>query len=191
MSRDEFRKDTREAIDSLQQVTGQKIEYYRAPAFSINENNKWTLDILIEQGITTDCSIFGSKHSFGGFPSFPEKTPSIIKINNKTIREFPMTSATYLGKQLMFTGGGYFRLLPYSIIKKLMNNSDYNMAYFHIRDFDSMQKHVYSLRYFHSYYGIKEAFNKFNKLVQGFNFIPLGTAIQQIKWNSVKTIDLD
>ena len=36
---------------------------------SIGEENLWVFDILAENGITTDSSIFPSKRDFGGFPS--------------------------------------------------------------------------------------------------------------------------
>ena len=190
MTPSEFSKDTHQAIVSLEQITGKKIEYYRAPAFSISEKNKWALDILIEEGITCDSSIFPSESRFGGFPSYSEKHPSIIEINGKQLKELPINFTKFLGKRLMFSGGGYFRLSPYWLIKKWMIESNYNMGYFHIRDFDKYQKRVYSKNYFFSYYGINSAFSKFNHFINDFDFIPLGTAIEKIDWNNAPKIEL-
>ena len=125
---------------------------------------------MIEEGITTDCSIFPSTRSFGGFPTFKESKPAIIHVNGKSIQEFPVSYVTWGGKRWMFSGGGYFRFFPYSIIKKMMGQANYNMAYFHIRDFDSKQKQVYSLRYFQSYYGIKNAYSKLEQYLKEFQF---------------------
>ena len=185
-----FKEDTQLAINSIGNVTGKKVTCYRAPAFSITERNKWAFDILIEEGITTDCSIFPSSHSFGGFPSFTAGTPVLVGINGKTIQEFPISYVTSMGKKWMFSGGGYFRFFPYSLTKKMMSQSGYNMAYFHIRDFDSKQKQVYSLRYFHSYYGIKNAYTKLEQYLKGFQFISLGEAISKMDWNNVNRVDM-
>lgn len=186
-----FKDDTHQAIDKLEQLTGTKIEFYRAPAFSITENTQWALEILIEEGITCDSSIFPVKSRFGGFPSFKEMQPSIVEINGCQLKEFPISYTTFLHKKLMFSGGGYFRLFPYWMIKKWMTLSNYNLAYFHIRDFDSQQKRVYSKNYFFSYYGINSAFDNFTKLIKEFDFISMGSTIEQINWNDAPKVFLE
>jgi len=191
MTPSSFKEDTHQSIDSLEQLTGTKIEFYRAPAFSVTENTQWALEILIGEGITCDSSIIPVKSRFGGFPSFKEMQPSMIEINGQLLKEFPISYATFLHKKLMFSGGGYFRLFPYWMIKKWMTQSEYNLAYFHIRDFDSQQKRVYSKNYFFSYYGIDGAFNKFNKFIKDFEFISMGNAIEQINWQEAPKIKLN
>ena len=188
-----FKEDTHKAIDSLEQVVGNKIEYYRAPAFSITEETKWAFDILLDEGITCDSSIFPSNRNFGGFQSFNKSDPVTLMVNNHELLEFPINFTSILGKRLMFSGGGYFRLLPYSFTKYFMYKSDYNMTYFHIKDFDSEQKKVYpffSLEYLYSYYGINTSFNKFNNLIKDFQFISMGQAIKQIDWSKQSKITL-
>lgn len=190
MSPLEFENDTKKAIGSLEDVVGEKIVHYRAPAFSISEKTSWALEILINQGIQYDSSIFPSNRSFGGFPSFSESKPTIIETKSGSIKELPMNYANFAGNRIMFTGGGYFRLLPYPLIKKMMNESDYNMSYFHLRDFDEHQKKVYNLRYLKSYYGIKGAFAKFEKYTQDFKFISVGDAVEQIDWEKCNSFVL-
>jgi hypothetical protein len=41
--------------------------------------------------------------------------------------------------KIPFSGGVYFRLLPYRVIDYLAGRSDYFMSYFHPRDFDPEQ----------------------------------------------------
>jgi len=181
-----FKEDTHNAIDSLEQLIGKKVEYYRAPAFSITESTKWALEILLEEGIKYDSSIFPSNRNFGGFKSFNESNPVILKINGLEIKEFPMNYANIMGKRIIYSGGGYFRLLPYSMIKGLMKKSDYNMTYFHIKDFDSKQKKIhpfFSIQHLYSYYGINTSFKKFNNLISDFHFISMGQSIEKIDWS--------
>ena len=78
-----------------------------------------------------------------------------------------------------FSGGGYFRLLPYFLIKKFTKKSNYVMAYFHPRDFDYGQPLIDGLsplRIFKSYVGIKNCRNKLHKWLDDFNFIDLKSA---------------
>jgi len=190
MNPDTFFNDTKTALQKLEDVCSKKIISYRAPAFSITEKNKWAFEILTDLGIEFDSSIFPATRSFGGFPSLNTSTPFVLKYNGKTIKEFPINTVKILGKKIAYSGGGYFRLIPYSYIKKWTEKSPYTMSYFHLRDFDSEQKHVYSLRYFKSYYGIKNAFNKFQKYLNDFRFLNLEQAGNLIEWEKIPFIEL-
>ena len=185
-----FRQDTITAIKTLEDVIGHDIRSYRAPAFTITEKNKWALEVLAECGITRDCSIFPTTRSFGGFPSFGSEQPSVIKIGGFSLKEFPINTGKIFGKKIAYSGGGYFRLVPYKKIKRLVNESDYVMSYFHIRDFDAYQKKVISLRYFQSYYGIEHAFEKLKQFISDFRFVNVKQADELIDWNKAPVIEL-
>lgn len=129
-----LRRDTQEAIRALEDVSGQKVVSYRAPAFSITEKNKWAFGILAECGIENDSSIFPAPRDFGGYPSFPQDTPCRIEYQGAVINEFPIPQVSLFGKQIAFSGGGYFRLLPYSYVRQQMQKRDYNICYFHLKD---------------------------------------------------------
>ena len=59
-----------------------------------------------------------------------------LKFNNYEIKEFPMSTSSFLGTRFTSTGGGYFRFFPYFVIRSLVQTSQYTMTYFHPRDFD-------------------------------------------------------
>ena len=196
---DEFALDTKLGIEVLEDIIGSKVDSYRAPAFSITPNSKWAIEILTENGIKYDCSIYPSTRSFGGFPSFGENKPCIIKYNNKEIREFPMSLTKVLGKDIAYSGGGYFRLLPYSMVKQIVNKADYTICYFHLKDFDYQQdkkgslltsKELFLVRYFKNYYGIKGAYTKFKIFMHDFEFISIKQAASLIDWKSAPIINL-
>lgn len=193
MTPESFDQDLKQSLDSIQNVTGKKITAFRAPAFSISEDATWAFQVLAQNGIETDCSIFPSTRSFGGFPSFGEAKPTLIKYKNYQIKEFPISTADFWGKQVVFGGGGYFRLFPYRLIKKLMNQLDYNMTYLHMRDFDHQQPrfaHLSLPRKFKSYYGIKGAYPKFEKMLADFQWVDLSQAINTINFDQAKHIEL-
>lgn len=179
----EFQEDTTKAIDSLEQVTGSKVRMYRAPAFSITASNTWALELLIEAGIEIDSSIFPANRSYGGFPALAIKKPAIIQTPSGILKEFPMSYITTLGKRIMYTGGGYFRLLPYRYIKRFFEDASYNMSYFHLRDFDKLQKRIINARYFYNYVGINTCFSKFKLLLDNMDFMSVGQADKHITWN--------
>jgi peptidoglycan-N-acetylglucosamine deacetylase len=190
-NRNNFKKDLELSIKSIEDCTGIKVKSYRAPGFSVKEENKWVFEEIVNQGIENDCSIFPAKRSHGGFESYGEANPSILSINDLELKEFPINLYPILNRNLIFSGGGYFRLLPYPMIKYLMRRSKYVMTYFHPRDFDPNQPIIEELskfRKFKSYYGLSNSFNKLEKLITDFEFIDLNTAIKSIDWENVPKI---
>ena len=188
-----FRSDLLRALDSIESVTGEKVKIYRAPAFSIGENNLWALEVLIENGIKIDSSIFPAHHHFGGFPNLKSRSPYIYEFNGMYLKEFPMSTKSVLGKEFVLTGGGYFRLFPYSMIKNYIEGSDYIMTYFHPRDFDPQQPMVPGLgisRKFKSYVGLSGAYKKLEFLLKEHQFINVDMAVESVNWNNVDKVVL-
>jgi len=181
LSVQEFRNDTMSALDSLEQCIGKKIIMYRAPAFTITKQNKWALEVLVESGIEIDSSIFSANRSYGGFPTTAFSKPLKIETNSGAIVEYPMNFTNILGRKIIYSGGGYFRLFPYPLLKKLFGGSTYNMSYFHLRDFDKYQKRILNHRYFYNYIGINSALDKLEKLINDFDFIPISQSEMKIE----------
>lgn len=91
--------------------------------------------------------------------------PAIIRHNGCEIKEFPVSTKEILGKQIIFSGGGYFRLASYYLLHKwsreaaekqvcpvkvatstssvqalgLTRNAGYLLSYIHPRDLDAGQ----------------------------------------------------
>jgi peptidoglycan-N-acetylglucosamine deacetylase len=192
-NRTEFSNDLETSIKALEDVIGKKIRAYRAPGFSIKQENKWVFEVLVEHGIEIDCSIFPAKRSHGGFEQFGVAEPCWIDIDGMRLKEFPINTFNGLGKPLIFSGGGYFRLLPYTVLQQLTKQSDYMMTYFHPRDFDAHQpmiEELSRLRKFKSYYGLSGCLDKLQELLTAFPFIDLATAEQQVDWQTVKTVKI-
>ena len=190
-SRKEVQQDLKSSIDILESITGKKVKAFRAPGFSITEKNKWVFEILAENGIKYDSSIFPAGRAHGGFPSFSNAKPSIIEINGYKIKEFPINTASILNQKWIYSGGGYFRITPYNLIKYWTESSDYTMTYFHPRDFDPDQPIIKDLsifRKFKSYVGLKNCMKKLEKWINNFEFIDLKYADQSINWSNVPVI---
>ena len=189
----EFKTDLSRSINTLENITGKKIRSFRAPGFSITENNKWAFDILHESGITHDCSVFPAGRSHGGFPSYNYNEPAMLQHNGISLKEFPISTTNLLGKKWIYSGGGYFRLTPYSLIKHWTKKSSYIMTYFHPRDFDPEQPMIENLSYarrFKSYVGLGSCHSKLESWLRDFEFMDLQTADSSIDWTTAPVIDL-
>jgi len=188
-----FKNDVERSIKTLEDISGQNIKYFRAPGFSLTVETLWALEVIAGLGIEIDCSIFPAHRAHGGFPSYKYNMPSIVNYNGIEIKEFPMSNTTIFNKTIIFSGGGYFRLLPYWMIKPMTENNDYVMTYFHPRDFDSDQPMIDGLsviKRFKSYYGLGNAFEKLEKLISDFEFLDLYEADKLVNWDNVKIMEL-
>lgn len=200
--------DTREALDSIEQVIGQKVLSYRAPAFSIGESNIWVFDVLAECGIERDASVFPAHRDYGGFSSFPTEKPCIIKHNGFTIKEFPICLSKIFNRKFAYSGGGYFRFFPLWYINRQMSLTDYSMTYFHIGDLSLESQTVLTKNEYESYFkekgslinrykrhiktnlGKKGAFEKMEALLSKQRFLNLAEADVEIDWKDAIIIDL-
>lgn len=139
-TKDEFRLDIKRSMEILSGITGERIFGYRAPDFSITRRSSWALDILLEEGIKFDSSIFPIRHPRYGIPN-SLNVPYIIRSNGvNQLVEMPLSSFNIGKFHLPFAGGGYMRLYPYKItrylIKKLNKQGRPIVTYFHPYEID-------------------------------------------------------
>lgn len=192
-NRIDFYNDVEFSIKTLEDITGDKVRMFRAPGFSITEKNKWAFEVLHELGIEVDSSVFPAGRAHGGMPSYKESKPSLLSYCGISLKEFPINTYKIFNKQLIYSGGGYFRLMPYYLIKRFSRDSEYIMSYFHPRDFDYNQPLIKDLslsRKFKSYVGLKKTRNKLKSWLNDFNFIDISQAEDCIDWKNVKKIKL-
>lgn len=114
--REDFRADVRRAKLLLEDITGEAVEGYRAPTYSIMKETLWALDILIEEGFRYDSSIFPIRHDRYGVPG-AKRFPYVIYRKSGELIEFPPSTVRIAGQNLPMAGGGYFRLLPYPVFR--------------------------------------------------------------------------
>lgn len=208
MTEKEMLKDTTEALKALEDVTGEKVVSYRAPAFSITTENKWAVNVLAECGIDNDATIFPTNRDLGGYKGFPQDTPCIISHEGATLKEYPISLASVMGKRLAYSGGGYFRLLPLWMINRTLRHRDYNICYFHLADlinyrFELKTKQEYEeyfkepgtlknrvVRYMKTNIGHGNAYAKLQQLLSKHRFVNISAADKLIDWDQIVTINL-
>jgi polysaccharide deacetylase family protein (PEP-CTERM system associated) len=178
----EFRDDLRRALDMLQDALGEPIRAYRAPSFSITDRSVWALDILAEEGIHIDSSIYPTHHDRYGMPGAP-LGPHPLELQAGTIWEFPPPVWQVCGYPLPVGGGGYFRLYPYALTRRGLREINRSgrpfAAYLHPWEIDPGQPRLWPgrLAAFRHYVGLRRTEERLRRLVHDFAFDTLSAAL--------------
>ena len=140
--RAEFTNDITRSKALLEDISGEIVRGYRAPSFSIGTRNLWALDALKQAGYRYSSSIYPIQHDHYGMPDAPRF--AFYPNGQDGLLEVPITTVRLMQRNLPAGGGGYFRLLPYSVSRWLMqrvNRDDRQSAifYFHPWELDPDQ----------------------------------------------------
>lgn len=146
----------------------------------------WAFEVLAEEGITVDSSVFPVRHDLYGVPNaerFPhwQSTPG-----GQKVFEFPPSTYRYRKNNWAMAGGGYLRLFPYAMTYwaiRRVNEIERQpvMVYFHPWEIDPGQPPVRAsvrstLRH---YVNISTMEHKIERLLQDFRFTTLDHACLQ------------
>ena len=112
MSADEFYQDVLATRKLLEDVSGQAVRGFRAPAFSVTRQTPWFFEKLVEAGYRYNSSVFPAPHQTGGLAT-DRLAPHRLETPAGALTEFPITAVRVLGRPMCFFGGGYLRLFPY------------------------------------------------------------------------------
>lgn len=177
MGQAEFREDTRRAKAAIEDALGAPIYGYRAPTFSVMRSSLWALDVLAEHGFEYDSSVFPIRHDRYGIPDAPRFPYHVALAGGGEMVEFPMTTLAIAGHRLPFCGGGYFRLVPYALIRaglRALNNRAHQPAivYLHPWELDPEQPRLplTGLNRFRHYVNIRTTADKLSRLLRDFAF---------------------
>jgi polysaccharide deacetylase family protein (PEP-CTERM system associated) len=114
---DALRIELRRACALLQSLCGRRPFGFRAPCFSIVQETLWALDVLIDEGFVYDSSIFPFAGRRYGLPSFP-RTLVRVRRSAGSLIEAPLSTVHACGRNWPVSGGGYFRLMPWRVIRR-------------------------------------------------------------------------
>ena len=120
----EFRDDVRRSKKIIEDISGIRMNGYRAPTFSIGSHTPWAYDILQEEGYLYSSSIYPIRHDLYGAIDAPRRP---FRPGPGILWEFPLTTRRLFGVNFPCAGGGYFRLLPYWSSRqniRYVNNTD-------------------------------------------------------------------
>lgn len=176
-SPEEFRQDIQRSKKLLEDIIGQPVSGYRAPSWSITEESLWALPILEKEGFCYDSSIFPFKnflYGINGAPRFPFSAAQYHQ-KAKSLMEIPPSTIRILGMNIPFSGGFYFRALPYPFIhlfaKQIGREGHPVIFYLHPREIDPQQPRLKLSKrdaLIH-YYGIGACRRKMEHMLRDFS----------------------
>ena len=185
-----FRDETVRARATLQDVSGQPVEGYRAASFSIRGSNLWALDVLVEAGFTYDSSLFPVIHDRYGIPGAPRRIHRLRTPAGHTLNEVPPSTVELGPFTLPAAGGGYLRILPgaitnWSIRRLNLRENMPAVVYVHPWELDPEQPRIdvpYLTRLRH-YFGIATTDRKLRDLLGTYRFGPVRAVLQEVLGN--------
>ncbi|HEX7273442.1 MAG TPA: XrtA system polysaccharide deacetylase [Casimicrobiaceae bacterium] len=140
---DPFFADVALAKAVLEDIVGTEVQGYRAPSFSINDDNLWAYDCLAKAGYRYSSSVYPIRHDHYGAPG----RSRFAHLASAGVLEVPIATVRLFRTNLPAGGGGYFRLMPYALSRWLIrrvNDADEESAvfYFHPWEIDPEQPRV-------------------------------------------------
>jgi polysaccharide deacetylase family protein (PEP-CTERM system associated) len=184
---EDFREETARSKDMLEQLSGAPVTGYRAASFSITRRSLWALDLLIDLGFKYDSSIFPIRHDRYGIPGADPRPAALTAPSGRTLVEFPMSAASYLGLRIPVSGGGYFRLLPYFVTRTGLRQINGRFGrpfafYLHPWEIDPDQPRVRVgwLSRFRHYTNLDRCESRLRRLLHEFRFGTMREALQAV-----------
>lgn len=173
----EFQKDILTSKNILEDILGQSVYGYRAPSFSINKKSEWAFEVLRDAGFIYSSSTYPIQHDHYGTPDWPKSPYEPVS----GFWELPQSTVDVFGRTVPVGGGGYFRMLPYSVsrwaIKKHQVEKKHPyMFYFHPWEIDPGQPRVDGA-------GLKSSFRHY--INQGRMMGKIAQLSEIAKWVSV------
>ncbi len=172
----EFRDDVRRSIGVIEEIIQDKVCGYRAPYWTITKESYWALDVLMEEGIKYDSSIYPIKTYLYGIPDAPVYPYRVKGSNGGELVEFPPSTVTIGGVRIPVAGGFYLRALPSWTVRlglRRINRAGHPaMVYLHPPEFDAMKPIVklpFKERILH-YYNLGVVEQKLRSLLSEFEF---------------------
>jgi polysaccharide deacetylase family protein (PEP-CTERM system associated) len=178
-TRQAFREETARAKGLLEDATGRPVLGYRAASFSIVRTSLWALDELIDLGFRYDSSIFAVRHDRYGIPDASPQPGAVSAPSGRSLVEFPMAPASFLGLKVPVSGGGYFRIFPYGLTRaglRRINALGRPFAfYLHPWEIDPDQPRIRvgALSRFRHYTNLDRCEGRLRRLLAEFTFGPM------------------
>jgi len=170
-----FFEDIHRAKALLEELGGTEVKGYRAPSFSIGAGNRdWAFECLARAGYRYSSSVYPVRHDHYGMPD----APRFVHVVHPPLIEVPPTTVRAFNRNWPASGGGFFRLLPYALSRRLIahvNRRDGESAvfYFHPWEIDAGQPRVPGIdakTRFRHYVNLHRMETRLHRLLQDFRW---------------------
>lgn len=176
LSEGELYEELNSSKKILEDISGQEIQGFRAPSFSITDQ---AVDFMGEIGYRYDSSFndFGSHDRYGhlDLENWNSLTPGVYEHPQKEFMELPIQNLQLFGTTIPWGGGGYFRMIPWGVFKrgieKIVTEAPY-IFYMHPWEVDTRQPKINEISFgarVRHYTNISKVEDRFSKMLNNFN----------------------
>jgi len=173
---EKFRSELRQSLSIIEDILGTRcVLGHRAPFFSIVKGTEWAFEIMREEGLQYDSSVFPVQNYRYGIPDAPrwpyEAHPGLV--------EFPPSTWRLAGRNIPVAGGAYFRIFPYNLTRSALRsiNASGRSAAFYIHPWELDPDHPrlglprrISLTH---YWNLERTEARLRRLLHDFSFAPM------------------
>jgi polysaccharide deacetylase family protein (PEP-CTERM system associated) len=185
LSRDKLVEDLSRARGTLEELTGERVLGVRAPTFSISDE---VLDTLAECGYWYDSSYFALRghDRYGRLATPIDGSQDVVEVRPGLL-ELPMSRLRAGPISLPWAGGGYFRLIPYSLyrrgVARRLRSTSWFMFYLHPWELDADEVPPTGMRRvarFRAYVGRERVGEDLRRLLGEFGSTRIDRALQRL-----------
>ena len=186
LTAEQFFEDISKSKKVLEDISGALVTGYRAPSFSIGKDTPFAYDMLIEAGYRYSSSIHPIAHDhYGDANAYLD----IHKpITGHDFYEYPITILERFGKRFPIGGGGWFRLMPFFLYKKLLQQASRAnrpmVFYTHPWEYDPDQPIIPNLPFktrFRHYVNVSRTYDKLDKLLDIYQWTRCDAIIDTVR----------
>jgi polysaccharide deacetylase family protein (PEP-CTERM system associated) len=173
MTPETFYQDALRSKKLLEDISGKEVLGYRSAGFSVTRGNEWLWEKLLEAGYLYDSSVFPAARGHGGMAG-ATRVPHWIERPTGSLFEFPVTVTDILGVPCCFFGGGYLRLFPYFVVRRMtrraLKETSVVVFYVHPREIDPSHPRLPMSwkRRLKSYVNLKSTMPKIERILTEF-----------------------
>jgi polysaccharide deacetylase family protein (PEP-CTERM system associated) len=178
-----FAEDLRRSLEVLRERTGQPIAGYRAPSYSVTRRSLWAYEVLADQGLAYDSSVYPIARRRYGIPDAPLRPHRVPVAGGRSVVEFPLTALQLGPWRLPAASGAYLRLLPpavhHAALRQCEKRGAPGIVNVHPWELDPGQPRIAApaaSRFFH-YTGLGRTSAVLESLFREFRFAPLRDAL--------------
>ena len=122
MNEQALRDDVERARELVEAASGAPVTAFRAPDFSVLEDNLWALDVIADTGHAVDSSIFPLRTKRYGIQGWDVAPHRVTLSDGRTLLEVPVAVLGSGRRSFPVAGGGYVRVLPSALLVRAIGS---------------------------------------------------------------------
>ena len=185
LGREEFIRHLTRAREAVESATGERVEGFRAAAFSLDQRTPWAYDVLLDQGFRYDASSAPYYGWLYGEPMASARVHYRRAPSGRELLEVPLTVVGFKPFRVPAAGGFFLRIYPYALMRYLLRRcarrGQATVTYIHPWEAQSTHPELplAGAQKFLHFAGLRGAPGKIKRLLADFQFTSIRTLLDE------------